>query len=72
MPAEEAMPAGEPPRKKRKQATQSLQWKEEKPTYKEGIIPSNGTEAWRAAAIATVSNLNPVKVFQTFFNEEIV
>ena len=34
MPAEEMMPAGEPPRKKRKQATQSLQWKEEKPLTK--------------------------------------
>ena len=63
MPAEEAMPAGEPPRKKRRQVTQLLQWKEEKPTYKEGIIPTNGTEARRAAAIATVFNLNPIKVF---------
>ena len=71
MPAEEAMAAGEPPRKKRKQATQLLQWKEEKPTYKEGIIPTNGTEAWQAAAIATVFNFILVKVFQTLFNEEI-
>ena len=51
MPAMEVMLAGESPRKKWKQTTQSLQWKEEKPTYKGGIILTNGTEAQRAAAI---------------------